>query len=66
MGRVRQGQVYGVLKTELRFVNGWDTWWKVLEQVWVVGTRGSCCDFLVDFLIELEYNFIIIILLMWL
>ena len=26
---------------ELRFVDRWDTWWKVLERVQVVGTRGS-------------------------
>ena len=41
MGRVGQGQVCGVLKIELRFVDGWDTWWKILEQVWIVGTHGS-------------------------
>ena len=26
---------------ETKVVEGWDTWWKVLEGAWVVGTRGS-------------------------
>ena len=26
---------------ELRFVDGWDMWWKVSERAWVVGTHGS-------------------------
>ena len=39
-GRVGQGRVCGVPKTELRFVDGWDRRWKVLEQVWVMGMRG--------------------------
>ena len=30
-GRVGQGQAHGVLRTELRFVDGWDT--QILEQV---------------------------------
>ena len=30
-GRVRQGRVRGVPKTELRFVDGWDTWEEILE-----------------------------------
>ena len=25
---------------ETKVVEGWDTWWKVLEGAWVVGTRG--------------------------
>ena len=30
----------GVLKTETKVVEGRDTWWKVLEGAWVVGTCG--------------------------
>ena len=40
-GRVGQGRVCGVLKTELRFVDGGNTWWEILEQVRVVEKCGS-------------------------
>ena len=36
----RAGLRCGVPKMELRFVDGWDMWWKILERVWVVGTCG--------------------------
>ena len=45
-GEGRAGLRHGVLEMETKVVGGWDTWWKVLEGAWVVGTRGSefrCC-----------------------
>ena len=45
-GEGRAGSRHRVLKTETKVVGGWDTWWKVLEGAWVVGTHGSefwCC-----------------------
>ena len=45
-GEGRAGLRHRVLKTETKVVGGQDTWWKVLEGAWVVGTHGSefrCC-----------------------
>ena len=33
--------MHGVLKTELRFVGGWDTWEEILEQVQILEKCGS-------------------------
>ena len=41
MGRVRQGRDAEFQKWKLRFVEGQDTGWKILEGVWVVGMCGS-------------------------
>ena len=41
MGRVGQSQDVEFRKRKLRFVEGWDMWWKVLDQVWVMETRES-------------------------
>ena len=45
-GGVGQGQDMEFQKQKLRFVGGWDTWWKSLEGAWVVRMRGLefwCC-----------------------
>ena len=45
-GGGRAGSRHRVPKTETKVVRGRDTWWKVLEGAWVVGTRGLefwCC-----------------------
>ena len=39
-GEGQEGSRRGVLKMETKVVEGQDTWWKVLEGAWVVGTRG--------------------------
>ena len=37
----RAGLRCGVLKTEIKVVEGQDMWWKVLGGAWIVRTRGS-------------------------
>ena len=39
-GEGRAGSRRRVPKTETKVVEGRDTWWKVLEGAWVVGTHG--------------------------
>ena len=39
-GEGQAGSRRRVPKTETKVVEGRDTWWKVLEGAWVVGTRG--------------------------
>ena len=45
-GEGQAGSRHRIPKMETKVVGGRDTWWKVLEGAWVVGTCGSefwCC-----------------------